>query len=167
VKKKDEALEGRDSELTNLKSKRDGLAEQITQLELAIQQAKVDAANQAQQAEQAIEGLKVTISGLEAKLRETEEALHSKDLASQKLAEALNTEILDLQSRLMKKDEASESRDSEVNDLKSKREGLAEADNPIGAGNPAGKRRSSESSPTCREGYRGSQDKDRYSGSST
>ena len=126
VKKKDEALEGRDSELTNLKSKRDGLAEQLTQLELAIQQAKVDAANQAQQAEQAIEGLKVTISGLEAKLRETEEGLHSKDLAGQKLAEALNTEIRDLQSRMMKKDEASESRDSEVNDLKSTRDGLAE-----------------------------------------
>ena len=126
VKKKDEALEGRDSELTNLKSKRDGLAEQITQLELAIQQAKVDAANQAQQAEQAIEGLKVTISGLEAKLRETEEALHSKDLASQKLAETLNTEIRDLQSAVKKKDEALEGRDSELNDLKSKREGLAD-----------------------------------------
>jgi chromosome segregation protein len=126
VKKKDEALEGRDFELTNLKSKRDGLAEQITQLELAIQQAKVDAANQAQQAEQAIEGLKVTISGLEAKLRETEEALHSKDLASQKLAETLNTEIRDLQSAVKKKDEALEGRDSELNDLKSKREGLAE-----------------------------------------
>ena len=126
VKKKDEALEGRDSELTNLKSKRDGLAEQITQLELAIQQAKVDAANQAQQAEQAIEGLRVTISGLEAKLRETEEALHSKDLASQKLAETLNTEIRDLQSAVKKKDEALEGRDSELNDLKSKREGLAE-----------------------------------------
>jgi chromosome segregation ATPase len=126
VKKKDEALEGRDSELTNLKSKRDGLAEQITQLELAIQQAKVDAANQAQQAEQAIEGLKVTISGLEAKLRETEEALHSKDLASQKLAETLNTEIRDLQSAVKKKDEALEGRDSELNDLKSKSQGLAE-----------------------------------------
>ena len=126
VKKKDEALEGRDSELTNLKSKRDGLAEQITQLELAIQQAKAEAASQAQQAEQVIEGLKSTITALEAKLKETEEALHSKDLASQKVAEALNTEIRDLQSRLKKKDEASESRDSEVNDLKSTRDGLAE-----------------------------------------
>ena len=126
VKKKDEALEGRDSELNDLKSKRDGLAEQITQLELAIQQAKGDAANQAQQAEQAIEGLKGTISGLEAKLRETEEALHSKDLASQKMEETLNTEIRDLQSLVKKKDEALEGRDSEVNDLKSKRDGLAE-----------------------------------------
>jgi chromosome segregation ATPase len=137
VKKKDEALEGRDSELTNLKSKRDGLAEQITQLELAIQQAKVDAANQAQQAEQAIEGLRVTISGLEAKLRETEEALHSKDLASQKLAETLNTEIRDLQSRLMKKDEALEGRDSELNDLKSKSQGLAEQITQLEAIQPA------------------------------
>ena len=126
LQKKDEALEGRDSEVNDLKSKRNVLSEQVTQLELAIQQAKAEAASQAQQAEQVIEGLKSTITGLEAKLKETEEILHSKDLASQKVAEALNTEIRDLQSRLKKKDEASESRDSEVNDLKSTRDGLAE-----------------------------------------
>ena len=126
LQKKDEALEGRDSEVNDLKSKRNVLSEQVTQLELAIQQAKAEAASQAQQAEQVIEGLKSTITALEAKLKETEEALHSKDLASQKVAEALNTEIRDLQSRLKKKDEASESRDSEVNDLKSTRDGLAE-----------------------------------------
>ena len=126
VKKKDEALEGRDSEVNDLKSKRESLAEQITQLELAIQQAKGEAASQARHAEQVIEGLKATITGLEAKLKETEEALHSKDLASQKMEETLNTEIRDLQSLVKKKDEALEGRDSEVNDLKSKRESLAE-----------------------------------------
>ena len=51
LQKKDEVLEGRDSEVNDLKSNRDGLAEQVTQLELAIQQAKGEAANQAQQAE--------------------------------------------------------------------------------------------------------------------
>ena len=126
VKKKDEALEGRDSEVNDLKSKERGLAEQITQLELAIHQAKEEAASQARHAEQVIEGLKATITGLEAKLKETEEALHSKDLASQKMEETLNTEIRDLQSLVKKKDEALEGRDSEVNDLKSKRESLAE-----------------------------------------
>ena len=73
VKQKEEALEGRDSEVNDLKSKRDGLAEQVTQLELAIQQAKGEAASQAQHAEQVIEGLKATITGLEAKLKETED----------------------------------------------------------------------------------------------
>ena len=126
VKQKDEALEGRDSEVNDLKSKRDGLAEQVTQLELAIQQAKGEAASQAQQAGQVTEGLKATINGLEAKLKETEETLHSKDLASQKMEETLNTEIRDLQSLVKQKDEALEGRDSEVNDLKSKRDGLAE-----------------------------------------
>jgi chromosome segregation ATPase len=123
VKKKDEALESRDSEVNDLNSKRESLAEQVTQLELTIQQAKEEAASQA---EQAIEGLKATITGLETKLKETEETLHSKDFASQKMAETLNTEIRDLESLVKKKDEALESRDSEVNDLKSKRESLAE-----------------------------------------
>jgi chromosome segregation ATPase len=126
VKKRDEALEGRNSEVNDLKSKRDGLAEQVTQLEAAIQQAKGEAASQARQAEQVTESLKATIAGLEVKLKETEEALNNKDLAGQKLAETLNTEIRDLQSLVTKKDEALEARDSELNDLKSKRDGLAE-----------------------------------------
>src|SRR6266436_3747309 len=126
LQKKDEVLEGRDSEVNDLKSNRDGLAEQVTQLELAIQQAKGEAANQAQQAEQVTESLKATITGLEAKLKEAEDTLHRKDTASQNLAETLNTELRDLQSAVKKKDEALEGRDSELNDLKSKREGLAE-----------------------------------------
>jgi chromosome segregation ATPase len=126
VKKKDEALEGRDSEVNDLKSNRDGLAEQVTQLELAIQQAKGEAANQAQQAEQVTESLKATITGLEAKLKETEDTLHRKDTAGQNLEETLKTEIRDLQSLVKKKDEALEGRDSELTNLKSKRDGLAE-----------------------------------------
>ena len=126
LQKKDEALEGRDSEVNDLTSKRNVLSEQVTQLELAIQQAKGEAANQAQQAGQVIEGLKATINGLEAKLKETEDTLHRKDTAGQNLEETLKTEIRDLQSLVKQKDEALEGRDSEVNDLKSKRDGLAE-----------------------------------------
>ena len=126
LQKKDEALEGRDSEVNDLKSNRDGLAEQVTQLELAIQQAKGEAANQAQQVEQVTESLKATITGLEAKLKETEDTLHRKDTAGQNLEETLKTEIRDLQSLVKKKDEALEGRDSELTNLKSKRDGLAE-----------------------------------------
>jgi chromosome segregation ATPase len=126
LQKKDEVLEGRDSEVNDLKSNRDGLAEQVTQLELAIQQAKGEAANQAQQAEQVTESLKATITGLEAKLKETEDTLHRKDTAGQNLEETLKTEIRDLQSLVKKKDEALEGRDSELTNLKSKRDGLAE-----------------------------------------
>src|SRR4249920_32642 len=98
----------------------------IRKLKAAASEDQAVIANEAQQVEQVIEGLRATITGLEAKLRETEEALHSKDLASQKLAETLNTEIRDLRSALQKKDEVLEGRDSEVNDLKSNRDGLAE-----------------------------------------
>jgi SMC interacting uncharacterized protein involved in chromosome segregation len=40
VKKKEEALQSRESEINDLKSKTDVLVEQVTQSELAIQQAK-------------------------------------------------------------------------------------------------------------------------------
>ena len=126
VKKKEEALESRDSEVNDLKSKTDVLVERVTHLELAIQQAKGEAASEAQHAEQVIEGLKANIAVLEAKLRETEDAVHRKDVASQKTEETLRTEIRDLQSVVKKKEEALESRDSEVNDLKSKTDVLVE-----------------------------------------
>jgi chromosome segregation ATPase len=119
VKKKEEALESRDSEVNDLKSKIDVRVEQVTHLELAIQQAKGVAASAAQHAEQVIEGLRANITVLEAKLKETEDTVHRKDVASQKMEETLSTEIRDLQS-VVKKKEALESRDSEVNDFKSK-----------------------------------------------
>src|SRR5262245_14370457 len=125
VKQKEEALKSRDSEVNDLKSNRDVLAEQITRLELAIQQVKGEAASKAQHAEQVIEGLKANISAVEAKLRKTEGALHRKD-DDNKMEESLSTEIRDLQSVVKQKEEALKSRDSEVNDLKSNRDVLAE-----------------------------------------
>jgi chromosome segregation ATPase len=120
VKKKEEALESRDSEVNDLKSKMNLLVDQVTHLELAIQQAKEEAASEAQQAEQVIEGLEANITVLEAKLGKTEDTVHRKDIASQKMEETLSTEIRDLHSVVKKKEEALESRDSEVNELKSK-----------------------------------------------
>jgi len=64
VKKKEEALESRDAEINDLKSKRDVLVEQVSHLELANQQAKGEAASKAQQAEQIIESLKAQIEQL-------------------------------------------------------------------------------------------------------
>jgi len=98
----------------------------IGRFKAAVSDKQAANANGVQEAEQVIEGVKATITGLEAKLRETEEALRKKDVASQKMEETLNTEIRDLQSALEKKDEALESRDSEINDLKSNRDILAE-----------------------------------------
>src|SRR5262245_24451303 len=126
VKKKEEAMKSRDSEVNDLKSNRDVLAEQIARLELATQQAKGEAANKAQHAEQVIEGLKANITALEAKLTETEHTLDRSDDANEEIEESLSTEIRDLQSVLKQKEEALKSRDSEVNDLKSNRDVLAE-----------------------------------------
>src|SRR5262249_47951285 len=126
VKQKEEALKSRDSEVNDLKSNRDVLAEQITRLELAIQQAKGAPVNNAQHAEPVIEGLKTNITTLEAKLRETHYAYTTHFRSNQKMEESLSTEIRDLQSVVKQKEEALKSRDSEVNDLKSNRDVLAE-----------------------------------------
>ena len=97
----------------------------IGRLKAAVTDDQAVVASEAQHAEQVIEGLKANITVLEAKLRETEDAAHRKDIASQKMEESLGTEIRDLQSVVKKKEEALESRDSEVNDLKSKIDVLA------------------------------------------
>jgi hypothetical protein len=92
----------------------------IGRLKAAVSNDLAVVASEAQHAEQVIEGLKANITVLEAKLRETEETVQTKTLASQKAEESLSTEIRDLQSLVKKKEEALESRDSEVNNLKSK-----------------------------------------------
>jgi len=100
--------------------------DRIGGLKAAFSDNQAVVASKAQHAEQVIEGLKANITALEAKLRETEDALHRKDVANQKMEESLSTEIRDLQSVVKQKEEALKSRDSEVNDLKSNRDVLAE-----------------------------------------
>ena len=73
VKKKEEVLDSRESEVNDLKSKIDVLVEQVTQSELAIQQAKAEAVSETQDAEQAIEGLKIKIATLQTQLSQTEQ----------------------------------------------------------------------------------------------
>ncbi|MPZ76654.1 MAG: hypothetical protein GEU77_09015 [Deltaproteobacteria bacterium] len=98
----------------------------INRLKAAVSNDQAVVANEAQHAEQAIEGLKANITVLEARLRETEDTVHRKDAASHEMEENLSTEIRDLQSVVKKKEEALESRESDVNDLKSKIDVLVE-----------------------------------------
>jgi hypothetical protein len=100
--------------------------EGIGRLKAVVGDDQAMVASKAQHAEQVIEGLEANITVLEAKLRETEDTGHRKDVASQKMEESLSTEIRDLKSVVKKKEEALESRDSEVNDLKSKIDVLIE-----------------------------------------
>jgi chromosome segregation ATPase len=77
-------------------------------------------------AEQVIEGLKANITGLEATVRETEDTLHNRNVAGQKTEESLRTEIDNLQRALKEKEESLQSRISEVNDLRSKIDVMAD-----------------------------------------
>jgi predicted nucleic acid-binding Zn-ribbon protein len=120
VKQKEEALESRNFEVNDLKSKADVLTKQVSHLALVVEQAKGALASEVHRAEQVIEGFRAKITGLEAKLREAQENVQKKDVASQKMEETLGSEIRDLQSAVKQKEEALESRDSEINDLKSK-----------------------------------------------
>jgi chromosome segregation ATPase len=98
----------------------------IGRLKAAVIDDQAAVASEAQHAEQVIESLKVNITVLDAKLKETEDTLQRKDIAGQKMEASLSNEIRDLQSVVKKKEEALESRDSEVNDLKSNKDVLAE-----------------------------------------
>ena len=94
--------------------------ERIGRLKATISDDQAVVASETQHAEQVIEGLKASITVLEARLRETEDTVHKKEVASQKMEESLRTEIGDLQSVVKKREEALEHRESEVKDLKSK-----------------------------------------------
>jgi chromosome segregation ATPase len=126
LKEKEETLQRRVSEVNDLRSKIDVMAEQVKQLELAGRKAKGEAASKVQQAEQVIEELKANITGLETRLKETEDIVGRKDAAIHNLENNLSAEIRDLQSVVTNKDQALESREKEVSDLRSKIDVLAD-----------------------------------------
>src|SRR5262245_11593341 len=92
--------------------------DRIGGLKTAFSDNQAVVAGKAQHAGQVIEGLKANITVLEAKLRETEDALHRKDVANQKMEESLSTEIRDLQSVITQNEETLKSRVPDVNGRK-------------------------------------------------
>jgi uncharacterized phage infection (PIP) family protein YhgE len=98
----------------------------IRRLNAAVSDHRAVALTKTKHAEQVIEGLKANITGLEARLRETEDNLHNQNAAGQKMEESLRTEIDDLQRALKEKEETLQSRMSEVNHLRSKIDAMAE-----------------------------------------
>ena len=96
----------------------------LARLKASVTDDQAAAASKVQQAEQVIEDLRAMVAGLQAQLREAEETIQRKEAASQKMEESLGAEIRDLQSAVKQKEAALESRDFEVNDLKSKADGL-------------------------------------------
>jgi predicted RNase H-like nuclease (RuvC/YqgF family) len=118
AKKKEEVLESRANEVNDLKSKIDGQVKQIAELDLAVQNAKMEAASQAKRAEDLTESLKRKIA-LEAQLKDKEEIVRKKESTIKGLEQNLNAKIEDLESQLRSKKELLASRDAEINDLKS------------------------------------------------
>ena len=101
-------------------------ADGIRRLKAAVSDNRVVALTKTKHAEQVIEGLKANITGLEATVRETEDTLHNRNVAGQKTEESLRIEIGELQRALKEKEEALANRISEVNDLRSKIDVMAD-----------------------------------------
>jgi hypothetical protein len=100
VKKKEEALESRDSEVNDLKSQMDVLVDQATRLQLEIQQARREAASEAQQAEQLIESLRAKIATQEAQLTQTERIAGGTDWAIKGPDQDRDRQVIDLNAEL-------------------------------------------------------------------
>lgn len=100
VNKKEEALRSRESEVNDFKSKIVVLGEQVTQLELAIEQAKGEAASEAQHAEEVIEDLKIKIARLQAQLNQTEQIFGGTDSTIKGLHHGRNSQATDLHAQL-------------------------------------------------------------------
>jgi chromosome segregation ATPase len=98
----------------------------IRRLKTAVSDNRAVALTKTKHAEQVIEGFKANISGLEARVKEAEDTLHNQNVVGQKMEESLRTEIDNLQRALKEKEESLQSRMSEVNDLRSKIDVLAE-----------------------------------------
>ena len=101
-------------------------AEGIHRLKAAVSDNQTVALSNTKHAEEVIGGLQANISGLEARVRETEDTVHNQNIAGKKTEESLRTEIGNLQHALKEKEEALQSRTSEVNDLRSKIDVMAE-----------------------------------------
>src|SRR5687768_317325 len=98
----------------------------IGRLKAVVREDHAVAASQAQHSEEVIKALKANSTELEAKLKETEETDHKKDVVSKEVEESLRAEVGDLQTTLEKKEQALQSREAEINDFKSKIDALVE-----------------------------------------
>src|SRR5918995_849306 len=99
-----EALQSRDEEITHLKSNAEVLVQRVTEFEIAIKQAKADAATEAKRNEQLTDTLNTKIAALEAQIRDTMEIVRGKEATITALEQKLAAEIQDVESQLKTKD---------------------------------------------------------------
>jgi chromosome segregation ATPase len=115
-----ETLQSRDNEINDLKTKVDVQVKQVTELEIAIKQAKAEAATEANRTEQITESSNAKIAALEAQIRDINEIVRGKESTIKALEQNLTAEIQDFETLLRNKERLLAGRDAEINDLKSK-----------------------------------------------
>jgi chromosome segregation ATPase len=115
-----EILQSRGNEINDLKSNADVLVKQVTELEIAIKQAKAEAATEANRTEQITESFNTKVAALEAQIRDIKEIVRSKESTIKALEENLTAKIRDFKNQLRNKEKLLGGRDAKINDLKSK-----------------------------------------------
>jgi chromosome segregation ATPase len=115
-----ETLQGRDKDIADLNSNAEVLVKQVTEFEKAIDQAKAEAAAEANRAEQLIESATAKVAGLEAQLTDAMGIVRGKEASITALEQKLAAQIQDSKSQLKTKDNLLADRDAEINHLSSK-----------------------------------------------
>jgi chromosome segregation ATPase len=113
-------LQSRGNEINDLKSNADVLMKQVTELEIAIKQAKAEAATEANRTEQITESFNTKVAALEAQIRDIKEIVRRKESTIKALEENLTAKIQDFKNQLRNKEKLLGGRSAEINDLKSK-----------------------------------------------
>ena len=80
------------------------VVDRLGRLKAAVKEGEAAVADEVQHAEQVAESLKANIVALDAQLKETEDTVRKKDLASQEMEASLTAKILNLQSEMKTKE---------------------------------------------------------------
>jgi chromosome segregation ATPase len=119
LKKTKETQQSRDNEINNLKSNADVLVRQVTELELALKQAKVEAETVANRTREMTEKSNSKIAALEAQIRDINETVRRNESTIKGLEQNLTAKSEELENHFRNKDTLLATREAEINDLKS------------------------------------------------
>jgi chromosome segregation ATPase len=119
-----QALQSRDHEIVDHKSKAEVLVKQVAEFEIAIQQQKAEAAAEANRAEELIESFKARVAALESQVTETMEIVQGKEETITALEQKLAAEIQQFENQLKNKESLLADQDAEINYLRSRVEVL-------------------------------------------
>ncbi len=119
-----EALQSRDQEIVDHKSKAEVLVKQVAEFGIAIQQQKAEAAAEANRAEELIESFNTRVAALESQVTESMELVQGKEETITALEQKLAAEIQQFENELKNKKSLLADQDAEINYLRSKVEVL-------------------------------------------